>query len=54
LHELGTNAAKYGALSNDEGYIEIVWTLAPDHRGREFRTIYAPAEGLGLTESQVD
>jgi two-component sensor histidine kinase len=38
LHELGTNAAKYGALSNDEGYIEIAWTLAPhSQQGREFR-----------------
>ena len=36
LHELGTNAAKYGALSNDEGYIEIAWTLAPHRQGREF------------------
>ncbi len=101
LHELGTNAAKYGALSNDEGYIEIAWTLAPRPQGPEFRlrwrerngplvlppsrkgfgtlliqrnlaaefkgeveleyqpngvecTIYAPAEGLGLNESQAD
>ena len=36
LHELGTNAAKYGALSNDEGYIDIAWTLAPQRQGREF------------------
>jgi two-component sensor histidine kinase len=100
LHELGTDAAKYGALSNDDGYIEIAWTVAPHARGREFRlrwrerngppvlppsgtgfgtrliqvnlaaefvgdveleyhpngmecTICAPAEGLGLNESQV-
>jgi two-component system, chemotaxis family, CheB/CheR fusion protein len=37
LHELGTSAAKYGVLSNDKGYIEIAWALAPDPRGQEFR-----------------
>lgn len=33
LHELCTNAVKYGALSNGDGHIAIRWTAAPDERG---------------------
>jgi two-component sensor histidine kinase len=29
LHELATNAAKYGALSNATGRIEITWSVEP-------------------------
>src|SRR5215831_15144875 len=33
LHELATNSAKYGALSNATGKVQVTWTIEPDQSG---------------------
>ncbi|MGO9545786.1 MAG: PAS domain S-box protein [Rhodomicrobium sp.] len=46
LHELATNAGKYGALSSGSGGIEIAWRLVPNLGGSEqFHMIWAEHGG---------
>ncbi len=45
IHELATNAVKYGALSNDEGWVEIGWTLQPVAAGTDLKLWWAEKGG---------
>ena len=42
LHELGTNAAKYGALSNADGKVELSWKFAANRVSLTWTERYGP------------
>jgi PAS domain S-box-containing protein len=45
VHELGANAAKYGALSNEDGRVEVRWAFEPWVDGRRLRLEWREAGG---------
>jgi PAS domain S-box-containing protein len=45
LHELATNAVKYGALSTDDGWVSLEWTTAPAAGGLELDLTWAEHGG---------
>jgi PAS domain S-box-containing protein len=45
LHELCTNAVKYGALSNAEGRVEVTWTIAEAKDGQELHLRWQERDG---------
>jgi two-component sensor histidine kinase len=50
LHELATNAMKYGALSVPEGRVSVSWTLSRGNPGSErFRLIWRERNGPPVT-----
>lgn len=40
LHELGTNATKYGALAGDAGTVRMDWRVAPAPEGSDFELVW--------------
>jgi two-component sensor histidine kinase len=49
LHEIATNAAKYGALSNDTGTVVLDWEIVEEATGRQLRLIWTEAGGPPVT-----
>ena len=45
LHELATNATKYGALSNDDGKVRISWTITQRHDAMRFHLEWCESGG---------
>ena len=45
LHELATNAAKYGALSQHEGRVHVSWRVAEDNPRRRVRLTWQERDG---------
>jgi len=50
LHELGTNAIKYGAWSNERGTVSVSWKLAPlDNDDFRFELLWSERGGPAVT-----
>jgi signal transduction histidine kinase/FixJ family two-component response regulator len=45
LHELATNAVKYGALSNEKGRVSITWQTLQEPDGRRLRLEWSEKDG---------
>ncbi|HRN85608.1 MAG TPA: sensor histidine kinase, partial [Hyphomicrobium sp.] len=49
LHELATNASKYGALSDENGQVHVSWDLVPGAEEREFVLEWREKDGPPVT-----
>ncbi|MCB1800130.1 MAG: PAS domain S-box protein [Gammaproteobacteria bacterium] len=52
LHELGTNAGKYGALSNERGYVEVRWSEQDEGEGPMFHVSWQEFDGPAVEAPQ--
>lgn len=52
LHELATNASKYGALSNQEGKVRVAWKIASNGAKPQFEMRWSEEDGPPLRPPQ--
>jgi len=50
LHELATNATKYGALPNDRGKVTASWTVTSENHNNRLKFKWQETEGPSVTE----
>lgn len=50
IHELCTNAAKYGSLSSDVGHVEIEWGFKPNGAAEHFYLRWVERDGPSVSE----
>jgi two-component sensor histidine kinase len=51
LHEMATNAAKYGSLSNSNGHVDLTWQVAKDGSGHALSLHWAERGGPAVSQS---
>ena len=52
LHELATNAAKYGSLSNGAGRVNVTWTITPKNGSGDLHMTWTEAGGPPVSAPQ--
>ena len=52
LHELATNAVKYGALSGDDGWVALDWTATPAAGGLDLRLRWSEHDGPAVARPE--
>jgi two-component system, chemotaxis family, CheB/CheR fusion protein len=45
IHELATNATKYGALSVERGHVDVLWSLTDEKDGPHLRLVWREMDG---------
>lgn len=53
IHELATNAVKYGALSVDGGTLQVSWTTREGQLGREVELLWKENHGPAVAQERV-
>ncbi|WP_372785705.1 sensor histidine kinase [Phenylobacterium sp.] len=53
LHELATNAAKYGALSTAEGHVSLTWAVDGEGEARRLRLTWREGGGPTVAEPET-